>query len=104
MRWIYHLTDTPRPLTDPYAPPSLFTEGFVHGSFRDAVRESARLYFAHSTDVLVLQLDPRVLGDSVRLADTPRGPMPHIHRPIPLDAIRATLSLDTFDDAPDELD
>ncbi|MEZ4393227.1 MAG: DUF952 domain-containing protein [Polyangiales bacterium] len=104
MRWIYHLTLRPAPAADPYAPPSLAAEGFVHGSYRDAVRESARLYFPPDADLVALQLDPRVLGDLVRVASTPRGPMPHVHGAIPAAAIRAALSLEAMEGAPDEVE
>ena len=85
-------------------PASLGREGFVHCSFRDAVRESARLYFPAGVALRVLQIDPRRLGCPVRLADTPRGPMPHVHGPIARPAIARVLTLDQVDGAPDALD
>lgn len=103
VRWIYHLMLANEPLEDPYAPSSLAAEGFVHGSYRDAVRESARLYFPPSAALVVLQIDPRALPAPVVVADTPRGPMPHIHGPIPASAVRARLSLDDLAHAPELL-
>lgn len=105
MRWLYHLiaSDDPRcsaASLDEYAPGSLAHEGFVHCSYRDAVRESARLYFAGTTPS-VLRIDPRRLDVRVDDASTPRGPMPHVHGPVPADAIREVLALDAIDDAPD---
>src|ERR1041384_5764002 len=97
MRWLYHLlplADRVEPIEDRFVVPSLASEGFVHASFRDALLESARLYFSglRSDEVEVLQIDPRRLDVPLELASTPRGPMPHIHGSIPADAIRARLS------------
>lgn len=97
MRWLYHLIDADAELGDPYAPPSLATEGFVHCSYLPAVAESARRYFA-GRDVRALQLDPRLLTCAIDVADTPRGPMPHVLGPIPRRAIVAIRSLAELDD------
>jgi uncharacterized protein (DUF952 family) len=89
MRWLYHVKLT-GPLPDPYAPPSLATEGFVHCSYRETVAESARLYFPAGAELEVLQIDPR--GLDVEVAQTPRGPMPHVRQAIPASAIVARLT------------
>src|SRR4051812_10259849 len=91
------------PLEDPLAPPSLRLEGFVHCSYRDAAVESARLYFTADARLSVLQIDPRAVGCEVRVAQTPRGPMPHVHGAIPRAAIVRAWSLDQLGDAPDVL-
>lgn len=104
MRWLYHLLPADTAVPDPYAPPSLSREGFVHASFRDAVLESARLYFPPGQALTVLQIDPRRLRAPLVLCDTPRGPMPHVHGPIPADAIAARLPLSALASAPDRLD
>lgn len=105
MRWLYHLVlrvELPG-LTDDssYAPPSLATEGFIHASYRDAVVESARLYFPVDADLAVLQIDPRRLDVRIDIADTPRGPMPHIQGPVARTAIEAVLELAEIESAPD---
>ena len=102
LRWIYHLTEADGPAGD-YVPESLSREGFVHGSYRDLVAESARLYFPSNAVLRVLRIDPRRLDVPVEIAETPRGPMPHVHGPIPRDAIREVLSLDAVARAPDEV-
>jgi uncharacterized protein (DUF952 family) len=104
MRWLYHLLRADEQTADPYAPPSLSSEGFVHCSYRDAVRESARLYFPPGVALDVLQIDPRRLDAPLDIAATPRGPMPHVHGAIPAHAIRARIPLDAFDAAPDSID
>jgi uncharacterized protein (DUF952 family) len=64
-----------------YHAKSLATEGFIHASYREKVVESARLYFPADAELRVMEIDPT--GLDVRVAETPRGPMPHIHGPIP---------------------
>jgi putative intracellular protease/amidase/uncharacterized protein (DUF952 family) len=113
VRWLYHvrraenleLASTAELSVEPYAPESLDAEGFIHASYRDEVAGSARLYFrtdsASDTQLEVLCIDPRRLDVPVVLADTPRGKMPHIHGPIPREAIRSTISLDEVSAMPD---
>ncbi len=91
MRWLFHVlhaNDMPRGSAGCYQPASLAAEGFVHASYRDVALESARLYFPAGADLRVLAIDPRRLDVPVDVASTPRGPMPHICGPIPMDAIR----------------
>jgi cyclohexyl-isocyanide hydratase len=105
MRWIFHVlraADVGWGRDGRYRAASLETQGFIHGSYHDAVLESARLYLGDvSPDELrVLAIDPRRLDVAVSEASTPRGPMPHIHGAVPSDAIRV-LSLDDVPDFPD---
>ncbi|MDP3279025.1 MAG: DUF952 domain-containing protein [Deltaproteobacteria bacterium] len=105
-RWIYHLVTPSRWALgdDPYTPDSIAHEGYIHGSFRSELRESARLYFAPESAPIVLQLDPAVLaahGIEIVYADTPRGPMPHLHAPLPRAAVHRTLTLDESDQSDD---
>ncbi|MFO0570417.1 MAG: DUF952 domain-containing protein [Polyangiaceae bacterium] len=93
MRWFYHLVRRPELVwneEDRYAPPSLTTEGFVHASYLDAVESSARLHFPGDApdSLVVLAVDPRRIDARVDEAETPRGPMPHVHGSIPRDAVR----------------
>ena len=105
MRWLFHLV-RPQELSwgsdGRYAPSSLALEGFLHASYGAAVRESARLYFtdAERSELRVLAVDPRRLDVPVDIADTPRGPMPHIRGAIPFDAARI-LDLEAIDGHPD---
>ncbi len=107
MRWLFHLV-RPEELSwgsdGRYAPPSLATEGFIHASHHGAVRESAELYFRAEelASLRVLAIDPRRLDRRVELAATPRGPMPHIHGSLPVDAVRV-LPLDAVDAHPDHV-
>ncbi len=101
MRWLFHVYDGPELGSHHYAAASLAQEGFIHASFKEAVADSARLYFPSTDSLRVLQIDPRRLDVPVAFADTPRGPMPHIHGRVPRDAVRATLSLEEVVSAPD---
>jgi uncharacterized protein (DUF952 family) len=103
VRWLYHVLAGDVPLEDPFSPTSLGLEGYIHCSFRDAVADSARLYFAADARLRVLQIDPRRVGCEVRVADTPRGPMPHLHGAIPRAAIVRELTIDQLGEAPDHL-
>jgi uncharacterized protein (DUF952 family) len=89
-------------MDNPYRPPSLAREGFIHCSFRDDVNESARLYFGPGAELRVLQIDPRELTD-VRVVETPRGPMPHVHEPIPFVAVQRIWLVDQMPSAPDRI-
>ena len=75
----------------------------MHCSWRDAVRETARLYFPAGAEIAVLRIDPRRVGD-LRVEATPRGPMPHVYGAIPGEAIVEVLPLAAFPDAaPDDV-
>ncbi len=101
LRWLYHVATVESIGGDPYAPASLAADGFVHCSYRRAVRESARLYFESDAHLCVLCIDPRRLEAKVEIVATPRGPMPHVHGPIPRDAILDVMTLDQTDAGPD---
>ena len=62
---------------------SLAEVGFVHCSFDGQVEQTARLFYAHRDDVLVLTIDTDRLAVDVRVEDG----FPHIYGPLPLDAV-----------------
>jgi uncharacterized protein (DUF952 family) len=106
MRWLFHLVRAEElgwGSDGRYAPASLAREGFIHASYKDAVVESARLYFAGQdpAGLRVLAIDPRRLDVTIEIADTPRGPMPHVQGSIPVDAVRV-IDLDAVETHPDE--
>jgi uncharacterized protein (DUF952 family) len=100
---LYHVLPADVALEDPFSPANFVQEGYIHCSFRDAVVESARLYFPAGARLRVLQIDPRLVRCEVRVVETPRGPMPHVHGAIPRAAIVRELSLDQVAAAPDEV-
>ena len=95
MRWLYHVVN--RGQRDAV----VGAEGFVHCSYRDDVEDSARLYFPLAAKLEVLQIDPRRLDARVEVAETPRGPMPHVHGAVARDAVRAVHEVDAIERAPD---
>jgi cyclohexyl-isocyanide hydratase len=100
-RWLFHLVrpeDLGWGADGRYSPSSLAREGFIHASYKDAVMESARLYFAEDElpRLRLMAINPRRLDRGVEDAETPRGPMPHIHGSIPVDAVHV-LDLEAID-------
>ncbi|MBX3262897.1 MAG: DUF952 domain-containing protein [Labilithrix sp.] len=103
MRWLFHVLRSEDAVfvhdaasagsERRYRPGSLEREGFLHASYRDAVLESARLYFPAGAALSVFAIDPRRLDVPVDVVDTPRGPMPHVRGSIPERAVRV-LQLD----------
>lgn len=57
----------------------------MHTSFLPDVGETVRLYFPGRSPY-VISIDPRRIGARIAIAQTPRGPMPHVFGPIPRDA------------------
>jgi uncharacterized protein (DUF952 family) len=94
VRWLYHVRAVGQKI-------ARSPEGFVHCSYRRAVLESARLYFPADAQLEILQIDPR--GRAIEVADTPRGPMPHVFDDIPESAVVRRWRIEEFSDAPDEL-
>jgi uncharacterized protein (DUF952 family) len=104
-RWLYHALPASEweRAGDPYAPASLASEGFVHTSYRDRVRESATLYVR--PPCVILRIDPRALAARIEVAATPRGPMPHVFGSVPRAAVAEVVPLEAWDEgtAPDRL-
>ena len=78
------------------APPSLAEVGFVHLSTPEQVALPADRLFAGRADVLLLVLDPDLLGVEVRWEPGTHGDpasmrFPHAYGPVPLEAVRAVL-------------
>jgi uncharacterized protein (DUF952 family) len=81
-----------------YRPPSLASQGFIHGSTRTQVVDTANLYFRGEDGLVLLCIDPARLGPSLRYeAPASAGPatdaglFPHIYGPLNLDAVTRVL-------------
>jgi uncharacterized protein (DUF952 family) len=73
-------------------PPSLDSEGFVHLSAPDQVHLPANRLFAGRTDMVLLRLDPDLLGAPVRweagvATDPASMTFPHLYGPVPIAAV-----------------
>lgn len=73
-------------------PPSLDGEGFVHLSAPEQVHLPANRLFAGRGDMVVLRLDPDLLGAPVRweagVASDPEAmTFPHLYGPLPIAAV-----------------
>ncbi|MGQ0842143.1 DUF952 domain-containing protein [Actinokineospora sp.] len=72
--------------------PSLDTEGFVHCSDPGTVHLPANRLYAGRTDLVLLEIDPALVGVPVRweaaVPALPDGPwFPHVYGPIPAAAV-----------------
>jgi uncharacterized protein (DUF952 family)/heme-degrading monooxygenase HmoA len=68
-------------------------EGFVHCSFLGQMRGVASRFYGDLEELVILHLDRDALEEALRLeppADGIAELFPHLYRPIPLDAVRAT--------------
>ena len=68
---------------DPWEPPSLASEGFVHLSFAEQLPGTLALHFAGEVELVVVELAPERLGDALRLESSRGGALfPHLNRAI----------------------
>jgi uncharacterized protein (DUF952 family) len=75
----------------PYAPPSLASEGFVHGSTAAQLERVVAERFPDRDDLLVLEIDPSRLTGELRWEDSHGDGrlFPHVYGPIDREAIVA---------------
>lgn len=72
---------------------SLVEEGFIHCSFADQVEGIANRYYADLDALVLLTIDPSLLGSELVVEDPfPGAPQryPHVYTPIPVAAVVAT--------------
>ena len=69
---------------------TLAEEGFIHCSFPDQVEGIANRYYADLDELLVLTVDPSLLGSEIMVEEPfPGAPQryPHVYAPIPVSAV-----------------
>lgn len=72
-------------------PPSLDTEGFVHCSTRAQLDSTLDRHFRGAGPLVVLVIDPAAVAGDLRWAESHPGErFPHVHAPIPVEAVVAT--------------
>jgi uncharacterized protein (DUF952 family)/heme-degrading monooxygenase HmoA len=72
---------------------SLSEEGFIHCSFADQVEDTANRYYADLDELVLLTVDPALLGSELVVEDPyPGAPQrfPHVYAPIPVAAVVET--------------
>lgn len=80
---------------DPYAPPGLARDGFLHLCTPDQLAFVLARHFARKTDLVALYLDPALLGSPVRWETSEPGmdPFPHLYGSIPRAAVLRVAAL-----------
>jgi uncharacterized protein (DUF952 family) len=69
-------------------------DGFIHFSAADQVVETAARHFAGQTGLVLLTVDPAVLGDALRHEVSRGGArFPHLYAPLPVAAVVAVAEL-----------
>ena len=77
---------------EPWSPPSLASEGFVHLSFEDQVAGTLDAHFRGQGDLALLELCPELLAKPEVVLEASRGglPFPHLYRALgPADVLRS---------------
>jgi uncharacterized protein (DUF952 family) len=63
-------------------------DGFIHFSTAAQLPESARRHRTGQADLVLLAVDPRLLGDALRWEPSRQGALfPHLYGTLPLDAV-----------------
>lgn len=85
---------------DPYAPPGLARDGFVHLCTLDQLAFVLARHFAGQADLVALHLDPALLGSPVRWEASEPGmaPFPHLYGPIPRAAVLRVVAIPAGED------
>lgn len=68
------------------------TDGFIHLSAKEQVRETLTKWFAGQGELILACIDLSVLGDHVRWEASRGGALfPHVYGPLPMHAVVETL-------------
>lgn len=74
-------------------------DGFIHFSGADTVRETARRYFAGQSDLLLVAVDTRRLGEALKWEASRGGALfPHLYGRLAMSAVVSVVEL-PLDDA-----
>ena len=69
-------------------------DGFIHFSTESQVAETAAKHFADRTDLMLLAVDPSVLGPALKWEPSRGGALfPHLYAPLPVSAVVAVAEL-----------
>lgn len=73
-----------------YHPASLDTEGFVHASPADQLHRVANKFYAATSDLRLLHIDPALVAAEIRWEPATGGLYPHIYGPLNMNAVVRT--------------
>ena len=74
--------------------PDDLRDGFIHLSGPDQVARTAAKFFTGRTDLILLEIDPARLGNSLRWEPSASGTIyPHVYGPLPMAAVVANTPL-----------
>jgi uncharacterized protein (DUF952 family) len=74
-------------------------DGYLHFSGGDQVRESVAKHRAGQTGLVMLAVDPDILGDALKWEVSRSGTLfPHLYGPLPVDAVTQVTPLPLGDD------
>lgn len=63
-------------------------DGYIHFSTSEQVRETAAKHFAKQTDLLLISVDAKALGDALKYEPSRGGALfPHLYAVLPLSAV-----------------
>ena len=107
MATIFHITSaaewTRARAAGSYAAASLQTEGFIHCSDEHQYRWVAKARFRGRTDLVLLHIDPALIGAEIRYENLESGSelFPHVYGPIPVEAVVKVTPLEDADPSRD---
>lgn len=71
-----------------------FEDGFIHLSSGAQVKETARLYFAGRTDLLLIAVDTAAVGEALKWEASRGGDLfPHLYAPLEFSAVEFVVPL-----------
>jgi uncharacterized protein (DUF952 family) len=64
------------------------TDGFIHFSLASQVEETAAKWFSGQADLMLIAVDPKQLGETLRYEPSRGGALfPHLYSALPLEAV-----------------
>jgi uncharacterized protein (DUF952 family) len=73
-------------------------DGFIHCSHAEHLSETAQKYFRGYEELLLLTIDPKQLGDTLKYEPSRGGALfPHIYGPLPLAAVTNVTPFDVIE-------
>ena len=79
-----------------YLPKGYIADGFIHASFYRQLKQTADLFFAAHSKVIVLEIDADLLGCVVKVENTTGGTelFPHLYGELPVAAVTGTFLIE----------